>query len=100
MGEQQFPKILIQQLSLGVNQLHRNITQAQALHGGAVLPCRFQRHQAPFLLHNGVTQCGRHFVPIAGGTGGRIGNAAGGQNHPVGRVCIHGARNARYRAVF
>ena len=47
-----------------------------------------------------MSQLRRHGVAVAGRTGGRVGHAAGCQNHPVGEVTPRGTRNAhRFTAV-
>ena len=100
MGEQQLAKILIEELSFGAQQLYRHISKTQALHGGAVLPCRLQRHQTSLLRNDGMAQLRSHGVAVAGGAGSRIGKAAGRQNHPVRCVIPGSTRNARHHSIF
>ena len=80
MGKQQFPKILINDVSLLCQYPKPHVFQRQPLHSGTVLPFCLQRHQGALQICHRVPQLRRQPVSIAGGAGGRIRCAAGGQD--------------------
>lgn len=49
---------------------------------GASSPAVSRGYQGAHRLHNGVPQGPGHLIAIAGGAGGGVGAAAGGENHP------------------
>ena len=64
----------------------RHIAKAESLHGGAGIPLLPQRHQGALQRRDGVSHRGGHTVAFAGGAGGGIGYAAGGQDHGLCRI--------------
>ena len=83
MGKQKLPEIFIQEFTLGVQQLHAHISQAQALHPGTGIHLRFQGNQGAFSRNHRMTETSCHIVSIPCRTCGRIRYTAGCQDHPT-----------------
>ena len=66
MGEQQLPKVLIQQLSFCAEQPDRHIAKAQSLHIRAVSARCLQRNQTALLGNDGMSQLRCHAVAVTG----------------------------------
>ena len=93
MGKQQFPKVLIDGLSLRVYKFDRNVFQGQPLHFRAVVPLLDQRDERTGRLYDRMPDRLRHGVAAAGRAGRGVGQAAGRENDTV---CGHGTLRRFY----
>ena len=85
MGEQQLTKIGVNFLVIFKDcQLY--VPQAQSLHGGTGIALFPQRYQRALQRRDRMAQLCCHSMSLTGRAGGRIGNAAGSQNHRVARI--------------
>ena len=85
MGKQQFSKVLVDSLFLGIYEPDRNVFQGQPLHFCAVVPLFDQRNKRSGRLYDRMSDRLRHGIAAAGRAGRGIGQAAGCENDAVSR---------------
>ena len=100
VGEQHLPLLLEDRLVLLVLQGEGHVFQGEALHLGAGVPLFLQGDQGGSGGDNGVPGLLRQPVSVPCGAGGRVGQAAGGDDHRPGGQGLAPHHHPHCPAVF